>query len=207
MAASDSESSMSGIDIIITAVHPSPFRDPTIGDEFDGQEISFEASESRDIQAFLDSQRTPATPISSSSDAEVPEIHQPVSSADIQEDRPKKKRHQKKIPPATEAPGSIGRQARDKFPGGSNIDRMEMDGALDAVLAQDPAGEPDDSEIQNIYSDQTSSAYPAGTTPGSSPRTEGYGSSRDKTPRIQVQVPDRQAGQEAGTLRRSTTGI
>ena len=84
---------MSGIDIIITAVHPSPFRDPTIGDEFDGQEISFEASESRDIQAFLDSQRTPATPISSSSDAEVPEIHQPVSSADIQEDRPKKKRH------------------------------------------------------------------------------------------------------------------
>ena len=99
MAASDSESSMSGIDIIITAVHPSPFRDPTIGDEFDGQEISFEASESRDIQAFLDSQRTPATPISSSSDAEVPEIHQPVSSADIQEDRPKKKRHQKKILP------------------------------------------------------------------------------------------------------------
>ena len=37
MAASDSESSMSGVDVTITAVHPSP-RDPTTGDEFDGQE-------------------------------------------------------------------------------------------------------------------------------------------------------------------------
>eukprot|EP00439_Symbiodinium_sp_Y106_P044538 s4698_g5.t1 len=50
MAASDSESNMSGVDVTITAVHPSPFRDPTTGDEFDGQEIP----ESRDIQAFLD---------------------------------------------------------------------------------------------------------------------------------------------------------
>ena len=38
MAASDSESSMSGVDVTITAVRPSPFRDPTTGDEFDGQE-------------------------------------------------------------------------------------------------------------------------------------------------------------------------
>ena len=37
MAASDSESNMSGVDVTITAVHPSPFRDPTTGDEFDGQ--------------------------------------------------------------------------------------------------------------------------------------------------------------------------
>ena len=50
MAASDSESNMSGVDVTITAAHPSPFRDPTTGDEFDGQEIP----ESRDIQAFLD---------------------------------------------------------------------------------------------------------------------------------------------------------
>ena len=59
MSASDSESNMSGADVTITAVHPSPFRDPTTGDEFDGQEISFEPPESRDIQAFLDSQRSP----------------------------------------------------------------------------------------------------------------------------------------------------
>ena len=44
MSASDSESNMSGADITITAVHPSPFRGPITGDEFDGQEISFEPS-------------------------------------------------------------------------------------------------------------------------------------------------------------------
>ena len=38
---------MSGVDVTITAVHPSPFRDPTTGDEFDGQEISFVPPESR----------------------------------------------------------------------------------------------------------------------------------------------------------------
>ena len=94
MAASDSESSMSGVDVTITAVHPSPFRDPTTGDEFDGQEISFEAPESRDIQAFLDSQRSPTTPGSSSSDAEVPEFTLPASSTDFQNPIPAKKRQQ-----------------------------------------------------------------------------------------------------------------
>ena len=93
MTASDSETSVPGVDVTVTAVHPSPFRDPTTGDEFDGQEISFEAPESRDVQVFLESQRTPTTPVSSSSDAEVPEISQPASSTDFQEDRPKKKRH------------------------------------------------------------------------------------------------------------------
>ena len=93
MAASDSETSVSGVDVTVTAVHPTPFRDPTTGDEFDGQEISFEAPESRDVQVFLESQRTPTTPVSSSSDAEVPEVSQPASSTDFQEDRPKKKRH------------------------------------------------------------------------------------------------------------------
>ena len=44
MSASDSESNMSGADITITTVHPSPFRGPITGDEFDGQEISFEPS-------------------------------------------------------------------------------------------------------------------------------------------------------------------
>ena len=199
---------MSGVDVIITAVHPSPFGDPTTGDEFDGQEIPFEAPESRDIQVFLDSQRTPTTPVSSSSDAEVPEISQPASSADVQEDRPKKKRHQKKVPPATKAPGSIGRQARDKTPGGSSVDRMEMGGALDAVLVQDYTGEQDDFGIQSMCSDQASSAYPAVKTPGppgSSPRTEGYGSPRDKTPRIQVPVPTDKLAKEP--LCRSTAGI
>ena len=33
-----SESNMSGVDVTITAVHPSPLRDSTTGDEFDGQE-------------------------------------------------------------------------------------------------------------------------------------------------------------------------
>ena len=65
MSASDSESNMSGADVTITAVHPSPFRDPTTGDEFDRQEISFVPPESRHIQAFLDSQRSPTTPVSS----------------------------------------------------------------------------------------------------------------------------------------------
>ena len=120
----------------------------------------------------------------------MPEISQPASSADVQEDRPKKKRHKRKVPPATKAPGSIGRQARDKTPGGSSVDRIEMGGALDAVLAQDPVGEQEDVGIHShsMYSDQASSAYPAVKTPGSSPRTEGYGSPRDKTPRIQVPV-------------------
>ena len=37
-----------------------------------------------------------------------------------------------------------------------------------------------------MYSEPASSAYPAVKTPGSSPRTAGYGSHRDKTPRFQV---------------------
>ena len=192
MAASDSESSLSGADVTITAVHPSPFRDPTTGDEFDGQGISFksfEAPESRDIQAFLDSQRSPTTPVSSSSDAEVPEFTLPASSTDFQDPRPARKRQQRRVPPASKAPGSIGRQARDKTPGGSSVDRMEMGGALDAVLAHDSVEEQEDVGIHSMYSGQASSAYPAAKTPGSSPRTEGYGSPRDKTPRIQVQVP------------------
>ena len=34
MAASDSESNISGVDETIIVVHPSPFRDPTTGDEY-----------------------------------------------------------------------------------------------------------------------------------------------------------------------------
>ena len=60
--ASDSESSVSGVDVTATGVHLSPFRDPNLGDEFGGQEISFEAPESRDVQVLPDSQRTPTTP-------------------------------------------------------------------------------------------------------------------------------------------------
>ena len=33
-------------------------------------------------------------------------ISQPAASTDFQEDRPKKKLHQRKVPPATKAPGS-----------------------------------------------------------------------------------------------------
>ena len=95
MAASDSESSMSGVDVTITAVHPSPFREPAAGDEFDGQEVSFEPPESKDIHAFLDSQRSPATPVSSSSDAEVPELTLPASSTDFKDPTPAKKRQQR----------------------------------------------------------------------------------------------------------------
>ena len=64
-----------------------------------------------------------------------------------------------------------------------------MGGALDAVLAQDSVEEQEDVGIHSMYSGQASSVYPAVKTPGSSPRTEGYGSPRDKTPRIQVHVP------------------
>ena len=46
---------ISGVDTTMTAVHPSPFRDWTTGDEIDGQVISFEPPESRDIQIFFDS--------------------------------------------------------------------------------------------------------------------------------------------------------
>ena len=35
MAASDSESTVSGVDVTATGVHPSPFRDSNLGDEFD----------------------------------------------------------------------------------------------------------------------------------------------------------------------------
>ena len=181
MSASDSESNMSGADVTITAVHPSPFRDPTTGDEFDGQEISFEPPESRDIQAFLDSQRSPTTPVSSSSDAEVPELSQPAAPTEPQAERPRKK-HQRRVPPATKAPGSIGRQARDKTSRASSVDRMEMGGALDAVLAQDSVDEQEDIGTHSMYSEPASSAYPAVKTPGSSPSTEGYGSLKDKTP-------------------------
>ena len=209
MAASDSESNVSGVDVTATGVHLSPFKDPNLDDEFDGQEISLEAPESRDIQAFLDSQRSPTTPVSSSSDAEAPELTLPASSTDFQDPTPaKKRRQQRRVPPATKAPGSIGRQARDKTPGGSSVDRMEMGGALDAVLAQDYTGEQDDFGIQSMCSDQASSAYPAVKTPGppgSSPRTEGYGSPRDKTPRIQVPVPTDKLAKEP--LCRSTAGI
>ena len=176
MPASDSESNMSGADVTITAVHPSPFRDPTTGDEFDGQEISF----------VPHSQRSPATPVSSSSDAEVPELSQPAASTEPQAERPRKKRHQRRVPPATKAPGSIGRQARDKTSRTSSVDRMEMGGALDAVLAQDSVDEHEDIATHSMCSEPASSAYPAVKTPGSSPRTEGYGSPRDKTPRFQV---------------------
>ena len=61
-----------------------------------------------------------------------------------------------------------------------------MGGALDAVLAQDSVDEQEDAGTHSMYSDPASSAYPAVKTPGSSPRTEGYGSPRDKTPRFQV---------------------
>ena len=101
-----------------------------------------------------------------------------------------KKRQQRRVPPASKAPGSIGRQARGKTSGGSSVDRIAMGGALDAVLAQDPIGEQEDVGIHSMYSDQASSAYPAVKTPGSSPRIEGYGSRRDKTPRgFQAQAP------------------
>ena len=140
--------------------------------------------ESRDIQAFLDSQRSPTTPVSSSSDAEVPEISQHTAPLEPQAERPRKKQHQRRVPPATKAPGSIGRQARDKTSATSSVDRMEMGGALDAVLAQDSVEE--DLGDHSRYSEPASSAYPAVKTPRSSPRNEGYGSPADKTPRFQV---------------------
>ena len=171
----------------------------------DGQEISFVPPESRDIQAFLDPQRSPTTPVSSSSDAEVPELSQPVAaSTEPQAERPRKKQHQRRVPPATKAPGSIGRPARDKTSRTSSVDRMEMGGALDAVLAQDFVDEQEAIGTRSMYSEPASSAYPAVKTPGSSPRTEGYGSPRDKTLRFQARkgqlarkpepfVPPRQA--------------
>ena len=109
----------------------------------------------------------------------------PASSTDFQDPTPAKKRQQRRVPPASKAPGSIGRQARGKPFGGSRVDRMEMGCALDAVLAQDSVEEQEDVGIYGMLSGQASSAYPAVKTPGSSPRTEGYGSPRDKTPRIQ----------------------
>ena len=57
------------------------------------------------------------------------------------------------------------------------------------MLAQDSVEEQEDVGIHSMYSGQASSVYPAVKTPGSSPRTEGYGSPRDKTPRTLVQVP------------------
>ena len=67
-----------------------------------------------------------------------PEFNLPASSTDFQDP---KKRQQRRVPPASKAPGSIGRRARGKPFGGSSVDRMEMGGALDAVLAQDSVEE------------------------------------------------------------------
>ena len=61
-----------------------------------------------------------------------------------------------------------------------------MGGALDAVPAQDSVDEQEDVGTHSMYSDPANSAYPAVKTPGSSSRTEGYGSPGDKTPRFQV---------------------
>ena len=149
------------------------------------RKVSFEAPESRDVQVFLNSQRSPTTPVSSSSDAEVPEFQLPASSTDFQDPTPAKKRQQRRVPPASKAPGSIGRQARGKPFGGSSFDRMEMGGASDAVLAQDSVEEQEDVGTYSMFSGQASSAYPAVKTPGSSPRTEGDGSRQTSWPRSQ----------------------
>ena len=134
---------------------------------------------SMDIAAYLDAQaqRSPTTPVSS--DAEVPEVSQHTAPLEPHSERPRKKQHQRRVPPATKAPGSIGRQARDKTSRTSSVDS-----ALDAVFAQDSVEE--NLGSHSMYSEPASSAYPAVKTPGSSPRNEGYGSPADKTPRFQV---------------------
>ena len=110
MAASDSEPSVSGVDVTATGVHLSPFRDPNLEPGRSG------------VSGFA----ALAHHSCFEPDAEVPVLTLPASSTDFQDPRP-----------ASKAPGSIGRQARDKTLRGSSVDRMEMGGALDAVLAQD----------------------------------------------------------------------
>ena len=107
-----------------------------------------------DVQAFLDyQQRSPTTPVSSASDAELPDVrdlprpsHQSRQHANTNR-KPKRK---------TETPGSIGRQARQQRQGTSTKrsipegkqDRTQMEGALDSLLPGDrrepssPAGDP-----------------------------------------------------------------
>ena len=80
---------------------------------------------------------------------------------------------------------SVGRQVT-RLP---DHPALKMGGALDAALTQDPTGDQDDFGTHSMCSGQASSAYPAVKTPESSPRAEGYGSPRDKTPRIQVPIP------------------
>ena len=52
VSASDSESSVSGVDVTITQVHLSPFRGSTAEDEFAGQEIPHETPASRAFSVF-----------------------------------------------------------------------------------------------------------------------------------------------------------
>ena len=73
MASSDGDSSVSGVDVSATAVHLSPFRDQTT-DILAGQDIPHDTPEGMDIQVYLDSLRSPTTLVSSSSDAEVPDV-------------------------------------------------------------------------------------------------------------------------------------
>ena len=88
--------------------------------------------------------------------AEVPEISRHTAPLEPQAERPRKKQHQRRVPPATKAPGSIGRQARDKTSATSTVDRVEMGGALDAVLTQDSVEE--DLGDHSRYSEPASSA-------------------------------------------------
>ena len=107
---------------------------------------------SMDIAAYLDAQaqRSPTTPVSS--DAEVPEVSQHTAPLEPHSERPRKKQHQRRVPPATKAPGSIGRQARDKTSRTSSVDS-----ALDAVFAQDSVEE--NLGSHSMYSEPASSAY------------------------------------------------
>ena len=99
-------------------------------------------------------------------------------------ERPRKKPHQRKIPPATQTPGSIGRQARDSISGPSNNDRMEIGGILDAILLQNQY----DFGVLSMGPDQASSPYPIIKMPDSSPRIADYGSPKDKLSRIQEPI-------------------
>ena len=97
VAASDSESSVSGVDVFAADVHPSPFRTKK---PMSLQVTTSRMTQGRDIQVFLDSQRSPTTPVSlCSSDSEVLAFQEPVRSSKYTGEKKQAKRQHRGLPP------------------------------------------------------------------------------------------------------------
>ena len=116
-----SDSDVSGVDVTATAVHDCPFEDsPSMQvDDFTGVDIPFDSQESRDVQGYLESlNRSPTTPISSSSDAEVVDVDTKVPSRSPHMGPQKKKKQPRRQPPTA--------TIRHQVPSGDKPDKPRL---------------------------------------------------------------------------------